>query len=278
MDVRSWGDRRMTIPCKVTGELAQNVTCQLDEGRSIYADATKFRWKTTNVSIETRLTVPGGKADAARQRSQQSGGGLLKAALATATEVGKRALGGQSLAFQWFTPAGGSGLVALAGELPGQVRVLELEGTTGWRAESRAFICAESSISYDIDFTGLNLGRRSKEGLIFEHFSGLGTLILGGGGTLVELNPASYGGKIQVHGGALVGFADSVTFGVERIGALNAQTAMTAIFGGQGLNLVTLTGNGPVLLQSTLHREFESEEHHDERAANPLRDGLLGRL
>ncbi len=267
----------MTIACKVAGELAQNVTCQLDGGQSLYADATKFRWKTTNVSMETRLTTPGGAADAARQQAQQ-GAGFLKAALATATEVGKRALAGQSLAFQWFTPAGGSGLVALAGELPGQVRVIELDGSTGWRAESRAFLCAEASVAYDIDVAGLNLGRRSKEGLIFEHFTGEGTLVIGGGGSLVELNPASYGGKLQVHGGAVVAFADSVTFGVERVGALNAQTAMSAVFGGQGLNLVTLTGEGPVLVQSTLHREFESDEHHDARAANPLRDGLLGRL
>jgi len=238
----------MTIACKVTGEIAQTVTCQLDSGQTLYADAMKFRWKTTNVSIETRLTTPGGKADTAHQQSKAGSGSFLKAALSTATEVGKRALAGQSLAFQWFSPSGGSGLVALAGELPGQMRVIELDGTSGWRAESRAFICAESSVAYDIDFTGLSLGRRSKEGLIFEHFTGEGTLIVGGGGSLVELNPAAYGGKIQVHGGAVVAFADSVAFGVERIGALNAQTVMSAVFGGQGINLVTLTGDGPVLL------------------------------
>jgi uncharacterized protein (AIM24 family) len=268
----------MTIACKVTGEFAQNITCQLDAGQTVFADATKFRWKTTNVSIETRLSVPGGKADTARQQSKQGGGGFLKAALSTATEVGKRALAGQSLAFQWFTPAGGSGLVAFAGELPGQVRVIELDGTSGWRAESRAFICAEANVNYDIDFAGFNLGRRSRQGLIFEHFTGIGTIVLGGGGSLVELNPAAYGGKIQVHGGAVVAFSDSISFNVERVGALNAQTAMSAVFGGQGLNLVTLAGDGPVILQSTLHREFESDEHNDEGAANPLRDGLLGRI
>lgn len=268
----------MTITCKVTGEFAQSLTCQLDVGQSIYADATKFRWKTANISIETRLTTPGGNAQAAHQQAQQSGGGFLKAALATATEVGKRALAGQSLAFQWFSPSGGSGLVAFAGELPGQVRVIELDGSVGWRTESRAFVCAESSVAYDIDFAGLNLGRRSREGLIFEHFTGQGTLVIGGGGTLVELNPSAYGGKIQIHGGAVVAFADSVSFGVERIGTLNAQTAMSAVFGGQGLNLVTLSGDGPALIQSTLHRELESEEHHDARVANPLRDGLLGGL
>jgi len=267
----------MTIACKVNGEYAQNLTCQLDAGQSVFADASKFRWKTSNVAIETRLSVPGGNANAA-ERPQQSGGGFLKAAITTATEVGKRALAGQSLAFQWFTPGGGSGLVAFAGELPGQIRVIELDGTAGWRAESRAFICAEASVTYDISFSGFNLSRRSKQGYIFENFTGRGTLVLGGGGTLVELNPAAYGGKLQVHGGAVVAFADSVAFNVERVGAFNAQTAMTAVFGGDGLNLITLTGDGPVILQSTLHREFEADEHQGESTANPMRQGLLGRL
>ena len=267
----------MTIACKVNGEYAQNLTCQLDAGQSVFADASKFRWKTSNVAIATRLSVPGGNANAA-ERPQQSGGGFLKAAITTATEVGKRALAGQSLAFQWFTPGGGSGLVAFAGELPGQIRVIELDGTAGWRAERRAFICAEASVTYDISFSGFNLGRRSKQGYIFENFTGRGTLVLGGGGTLVELNPAAYGGKLQVHGGAVVAFADSVAFNVERVGAFNAQTAMTAVFGGDGLNLITLTGDGPVILQSTLHREFEADEHQGESTANPMRQGLLGRL
>lgn len=265
----------MTIACKITGELAQHITCQLDVGQSVFADATKFRWKTTNVSMETRLSTPGGSPDPS---SAPSGGGFLKAALATATEVGKRALAGQSLAFQWFSPSGGSGLISFAGDEPGQVKVIELDGTAGWRAESRSFICAESTVNYDIDFSGFNLGRRSRQGLIFEHFTGQGTVVLGGGGTLVELNPASYGGKVQVHGGALVAFADSVAFNAERVGALNAQTIMSAAFGGQGLNLVTLSGDGPVILQATLHREFENEDRDDGSSASSSREGLLGRL
>lgn len=80
----------------------------------------------------------------------------MKAALRTATEIGKRALAGQSLAFQWFTASSGSGLVAFAGEPPGQVRVLELDGKSGWRSKSRAFVCAERSIGCEVlhDGTG----------------------------------------------------------------------------------------------------------------------------
>jgi len=264
----------MTIASKVSGEFAQIITCQLDEGQTMFADASKFRWKTANVTLETRLTTPGGKADQAHQDSKQ-GGSFLKAALATATEVAKRAMSGQSLAFQWFTPTGGSGLVGFSGDQPGQVKILELDGSTGWTAESRAFICAEASVNYDINFAGLALGYRAKDGYIFENFTGTGTLIIGGGGSLIELNPKDYGGKLQVHGGALVAFADSVNFNVERVGAFNAQTAMTAIFGGSGMNLISLTGDGPVILQSTLHKEYEDEDKQDQTAS---RTSMLGRF
>jgi uncharacterized protein (AIM24 family) len=262
----------MTLTTKITGGFSEHVTCQLDPGQSVFADAGKFRWKTTNVNLETRLSTPGGTADQANQQAQQ-GGSFLKAAFATATEVGKRVISGQSLAFQWFTPSGGSGLVSFAGVEPGQVRAIEVESGVGWRAESRALICAEGSVHYDIDWAGFNLGRRSKEGFIFEHFTGEGTVIVAGGGSLIEMNPADYGGKIQVHAGAVVAFSDSVNFNVERIGALNAQTIMTAAFGGTGINLVTLSGDGLVVLQSTLHREFEHEERNDTR-----RDGIFDRL
>jgi uncharacterized protein (AIM24 family) len=263
----------MTITNKISGEFAQMVTCQLEPGQSLFADASKFRWKTANVNLETRLSAPPDPSDASTK-----GGGLLKAALATATEVGKRVLSGQSVAFQWFSATGGSGLVSLAGDNPGQIRALELGDDGGWRAESRAFVCAESTVHYDVEFAGFNQGRRSHNGYILEHFTGSGTLVVGGGGTLVDLNPAAYGGKIQVHGGAIVAFSDKVAYGVEPVGAFNAQTIMSAAFGGQGFNLVTFTGDGPVILQSMLYRELENDDRGDDKSASGGRDALLGRF
>lgn len=263
----------MAVKYKVTGEFAQSVTCQLDPDQSVFANADKFRWKTTNVSIETRLSSPGGA-----QQAEKKGAGLFGAALATTAEVGKRALAGQSLAFQWFRPSGGSGLVAFAGELPGQVRALELDGTLGWFAERGAFVCAEGTVGFDIAFTGLGLGRKAGQGFVLQHFTGSGTLLVAGGGSLIELDLASYGGKLQVHAGAVAAFADTVTFGVERVGGLNAQTAMTAMFGGQGLYLVTLTGSGPVLLQTTLHHTMVAEQEREDDERHGLAGGFLDRL
>jgi len=47
--------------------------------------------------------------------------------------------------------------------------------------------------STNISFNGFNQGRRSRNGFILEHFTGKGTLVIGGGGTIMEINPAAYG-------------------------------------------------------------------------------------
>jgi uncharacterized protein (AIM24 family) len=236
----------MTIQHKVVGESMQQIVCQLGADQTVFCEAGKFLWKTTNVSMETRLgkgaPVGGGAGDT-------GGGGLLKKAMSTATEMGKRALAGESLAFQWFR-ANGQGLVAFAGVLPGQMRVIELDAGGGWFAEKDAFVCAEGTVDFDIAFQGFKTGRKGGEGFVLERFTGAGTLVIAGAGNFIELNPATYGGKIQVDTGCVVAFQDTITYGVERVGALNAQTALTALFGGEGLSLATLEGDGQVILQS----------------------------
>jgi uncharacterized protein (AIM24 family) len=249
------------------------VTCQLDAEQTVYSDANHYRWKTANVSIETRLSSPGGQAD-----EPKKSGGFLAGALSAATEVAKRALTGQSLAFQWFHANGGSGLISFAGDEPGQIKVIELDGSVNWLAERHAFICAESGVSFDIAYNGLNQGRRSGEGVFLEKFGGTGTLVLAGGGSIVEVNPSDYGGKIQVHAGALVAFAESVQYGVEMIGSLNAQTLMTVAFGGQGLSVISLSGDGPVLLQATLHRTTDQDDKRENMEQHARGGGLLDRF
>jgi uncharacterized protein (TIGR00266 family) len=227
---------------KIVGNAMQMAVVQLESGQTVYCEAGKFLWKTTNVSVETRLTKPQGN----EQGAPSTAGGFMKKAL----DVGKRVLAGESLAFQYYRAEGGSGLVTLAGVLPGEMRALELDGSRGWFAEKDAFVGAESSVDFDIAFSGLRTGMKGGEGFVLEKFTGSGTVLIAGAGNFIELNPAKYGGKIQVDTGCVVAFEDTVKYGVERVGALNTQTAMTAIFGGEGLNLATLEGDGQVILQS----------------------------
>jgi uncharacterized protein (AIM24 family) len=256
----------MTISTKILGNAMQLAVCQLDQGQTLYAEAGKFLWKTTNVAIETRISNPGQPAGGG------GGGGFLNAALG----AGKRMLAGESLAFQYFTSTGGTGLVSLAGTLPGEMRAIELDGTRAWFAEKDAFVAAESGVNFDIAFSGLRQGFKGGEGLVLEKFTGAGTLLIAGAGNFIDINPAKYGGKIQVHTGCLVAFEDTVHYGVERIGALNAQTIMSGLLGGNGFNMATLEGDGLVVLQSmtmeSLAHAIVKNSHmgHDEKASNPL--------
>jgi uncharacterized protein (AIM24 family) len=261
----------MTIATKVLGNAMQLAVCQLEPGQTLYAEAGKFLWKTVNVGVETRISGPG-----AASGGGGGAGGLLNVAL----NAGKRMLAGESLAFQYFTSTGGSGLVSLAGTLPGEMRAIELDGSRGWFAEKDAFVAAETTVDFDIAFNGLRAGFRGGEGFVLERFSGSGTLLIAGAGNFIELNPASYGGKIQVHTGCLVAFEDTVRYGVERIGALNRQTVMSGLLGGNGFNQATLEGDGLVLLQSmtmeSLAAAIAKNSHSgDEKASNPI-GGLFG--
>jgi len=232
----------MALAHKLVGNAMQMAVCQLEKGQTVYCEAGKFLWKTANVTVETRLTKPAGN----KAGAPAAAGGLMKKAL----DVGKRVLAGESLAFQYYTATGASGLVAFAGVLPGEMRALELDGSRGWFAEKDAFVAADSGVDFDIAFSGLRTGIRGGEGFVLEKFTGSGTVLIAGAGNFIDLNPAKYGGKIQVDTGCIVAFEDTVKYGVERVGALNAQTLMTGDFGGEGLSLATLEGDGQVILQS----------------------------
>jgi len=231
------------ITHKIEGTASQMAVCQLDSGQSMYCEAGKFLWKTANVEVETRFSTR--EADEGEQSK-----GLLAKAAGAAKEMGKRALAGESIAFQHFTPVGGSGLVAFAGNLPGEMREVQLDGSKGWTAEKDAFVAAESSVRFEIKWAGFSVGRKGGEGFILERFTGEGSLFIAGGGNFIELNPAQYGGKIQVDTGCVVAFEDGITYGVERIGRFDAKGLKTALFGGEGMSLATFEGDGKVVLQS----------------------------
>jgi uncharacterized protein (AIM24 family) len=252
---------------KINGNAMQSITCQLDPGQTIYGEPGKFLWKTHNVTLETRLSGPAGQTAASASR----GGGLLGKAL----DVGKRVLAGEHLAFEYFTATGGSGLVGFAGAVPGELRVLELAGG-GWFTERGAFVAAESTVGFDIAFTGLRAGLRGGEGFVLEHFTGAGALVIAAAGNFIELNPADYGGVLQVHTGCIVAFQDTISYEVSRLGGGLGQTVMNSAFG-DGSIVATMTGSGSVLVQSvTLHALAETLARHMGRGTGSESKGGLG--
>jgi uncharacterized protein (AIM24 family) len=245
----------VTLQQQIVGNAMQMAVCTLEPGQTVYCEAGKFLFKTANVSMETRLSGPGGGQGGGGQGGpgggQQGGmGGFLRQAMGTAMQVGQRALAGESLAFQYFTASGGEGTVGFAGVLPGEMRALELSGSRAWFAEKDAFVAAEDTVQFGIAFAGGRQGMSGGEGFILEKFTGHGTVIIAGAGNFIDLNPADFGGRIEVDTGCIVAFEEGIQYGVQRTGGLNRQGIMNAVFGGEGLSLATLEGNGQVILQS----------------------------
>jgi uncharacterized protein (AIM24 family) len=245
----------VTIETKLLGDARHVVVCQLGPGQCVYAEAGRFLWKTENVGVATRVS----KFPAATTAAPPSGGAqppaaggnrFLHRALATASEVSKRMLPGESVAVQRYT-ANGDGLVAFAGLVPGAARVVELDGTAGWYVEKDAFIAAESTVDFQVVFSGVRTGRRLvADALVLQRYRGSGTLVVAGAGDLIELNPARYGGRVQVDTGCLVAFEDTLDFRLERLGGIEGAGPLSGLPGTEAIAVATVEGDGNILLQS----------------------------
>lgn len=236
----------MTLDAQLVGNAMQMAIVNLVPGQVCYCEAGKFLFSSGDVLMETKLTAPASQSGGQAQPEPGGFGGLLRGAM----DAGKRMLAGESFAYQHFTTRGGDGLVAFAGVLPGEMRLIELDGQTTWMAEKDAFVMAEAGVRMDIAFSGLRQGFSGGEGFILQKFTGQGSLLIAGAGNFVDINPADYGGTLKVDTGCIVAFESSVSYGIERVGKLNKQGVMNAMFGGEGMSLATLSGNGRVILQS----------------------------
>lgn len=255
----------MTLDVQLVGTTTKMAILTLQRGQVVYSEAGKFLFCSDDVVMETKLSQP-----SSNQQSSNAGepaaagagggrGGLLGGAggaagiggmLRGAVEGGKRMLAGESFAFTHFHTPGGDGLLALAGVIPGEMRALELDGRTTWFAEKDAFVAAEAGVVFDIAFMGGRAGFSGGEGFVLEKFTGRGTLLVAGAGDFIDINPADYGGRLRVDTGCVVAWDQNIKYGVQRIAGLSKQGVMTAMFGGEGMSVATLEGNGQVILQS----------------------------
>ena len=258
----------------LTGNAMQMAIVSLRPGQVVYSEAGKFLFSSADVVMETKLSQPGG-AGQPQQPAAAGFGGLLRGAM----EAGKRMLAGESFAFCHFHSTGGDGLLALAGVLPGEMRVLELDGRTTWFAEKDAFVAAEAGVNFDIAFSGLRQGLSGGEGFVLEKFTGQGSLLIAGAGNFIDINPADYGGRLKVDTGCVVAWDHNIAYGIERVGSFSRQGMMNGVFGGEGFSLATLTGNGRVILQSmTINALATALKKNDARHDSDSGVGLGGLL
>jgi len=217
----------------IQGDNLQVVRVRLKPGQEIYAEAGKMVYKTANVQWETRMT--------GNSLGQKIWGAL------------KRTMSGESLFMTYFRTTG-EGEVGFAGNYPGRVDTFQLAPGQSVLAQRDTFIMAETTVTLSVALVKkIGAGIFGGEGFILQKLTGPGTVFIHGGGDFInfDLKP---GESLQVDTGCIVAFDESVSYDIQFVGGIK-----TAIFGGEGLFLATLTGPGRVIVQSMTLEKLRRE-------------------
>ena len=205
---------------EITGSDMQIAVVELDSGEFVQADAGSMFYTEGNIDMDLRM--PGGWV-----------GGL------------KRMFVGESFMLPVFKAKTNGSKVAFAPPYPGKILTLEINGSKTWQAQKNSFLFAYGNVAINISFIRkFKVGFFGGEGYILEKFTGDGKVFINCGGMAVE-KTLSEKETIQVDTGCVVAFEESVDYDIKRV-----KNIKTAIFGGEGLFLSTLTGPGKVILQS----------------------------
>src|SRR5215472_11184990 len=236
----------------IVGDNLQIVRVHLKSGQEVYAEAGKMIYKTANVDWDTRMT------------GQTLGQKLIGALRRTVT--------GESL-FVTFFRANGAGDAGFAGAYPGKIQAFDLAAGQSLMAQRDAFLVAQPSVQLSVAMVRkLGAGFFGGEGFILEKLTGPGMVFIHAGGDFVEFNLAA-GDSLQVETGCIVAFDETVDYDIQFVGGIK-----TAIFGGEGLFLATLTGPGRVILQSMTLQKMRRELAQHRRGGEEHRglDALSG--
>ena len=219
------------IDYRLIGDDMQAVIVTLDPQETVVAEAGAMMYMQDDINMNTSLDPTG--------RSSGLFGRLMSGA--------KRALSGDSFFVTTFTNDGRTRRdVAFAAPYPGKILPVDLR-QWGQRviAQKDAFLCAAFGVEISIAFNRrIGAGFFGGEGFILQRIEGDGLAFLHASGTLAEfkLGPSE---TLRVDTGCLVAMEETVGYDIQMVPGIK-----TALFGGEGLFFVHLTGPGKVVLQT----------------------------
>jgi uncharacterized protein (TIGR00266 family) len=219
------------IDYKLIGDDLQGVIITLDPGEAVMAEAGAMMYMQEGIEMNTTLDPSG------------TGGGLFDKLVG----AGKRMLTGESFFITLFGNAAKERRdVAFSAPVPGKILVCDLKQWGGELiAQKDGFLCAARGINLDIAFTRkIGAGFFGGEGFILQRFNGDGLVFLHACGALVDMELKA-GERLRVDTGCLVALQPSVDYDIQMVPGIK-----TALFGGEGLFFVQLTGPGRVILQT----------------------------
>ena len=209
---------------RITGTTMPVLEIGLEPGDTIVAAPSELSWMTANVQMRTTTVSAGASGLWGAITRAVSGGGLFM------TE---------------FTAAGGNGAVAFAAKVPGQIMPLEVQPGRGYLVHRNGFLCATGGVELTTALQrSLGAGIFGGEGFVLQRLAGTCSAWVELGGEIVSHDLAP-GETLMVHPGHVGMFEDSVSFDITTIRGIT-----NALFGGDGLFLVQLTGPGRIWLQT----------------------------
>lgn len=204
------------------GDDMQLVEIELDPQESVRAEAGAMTYMEDGIEMAT-----------------STGGGLMKGL--------KRMVTGESFFITSFTNMSTAKRhVAFAAPYPGKIIPIPLDKVGGaFMCQKDAFLCAANGVEVQVAFTKkIGAGLFGGEGFILQRLEGDGLAFVHAGGTVIRKDLQA-GERLRIDTGCIVAFHPGVSYDIQLVGGFK-----NALFGGEGLVLATLTGPGPVLLQS----------------------------
>lgn len=208
---------------QIHGTTMQTLELHLSPGESVFSETGCLMSMTPGMQMETRS--PGGL------------GGMFR-----------RAFSGNSLMLNVFHATHSTESVSFTTRMPGHVVPFSLKDSGRVLIQRHSFLAAEENVEFGIETT-LNIGRfLGGNGLVFTYMDGEGMGFVSIDGEIVHQTLAP-GESLLVHPGHIAAFSATMNYRVQRMAGVT-----NALFGGDGLYLVSLTGPGDIWLHSvTIH-------------------------
>ena len=209
---------------RITGTTLPVLEIGLEANDVIVAPPGELSWMTPNVQMRTTTATAGARGLWGALTRAVSGGGLFM------TE---------------FTAAAGAGAVAFAAKVPGQILEVQVQPGRGYLVHRHGFLCG----TFGAELTAalqrsLGAGVFGGEGFVLQRLTGTCTAWVELGGEIVS-HELGAGESLLVHPGHVGMFEESVSFDITTIRGIT-----NALFGGDGIFLVQLTGPGRIWLQT----------------------------
>ncbi len=212
----------------IIGENMQALKLVLEQGEKIYSDSGKLVSKSDNIHMTPRLS-----------------GGIGKAII-------RRATGATALLTE-FENKGGEGHVAVAGVLPGKIRIIQLEEGEAFVAEHNAFIAAQETVDFSMQLVNIGAAFFGGAGVVLQRFIGPGAIFINVIGDVIE-HTLDGSRDIEVEPGHIAGYSGGLTYAVRFVDNIR-----TAMFGGVGLFLATFRGQGTLILHSVSRNKLATD-------------------